>query len=132
MKKYLLVFVLCVLFATSACASSPSERFYSDKASVTKVERAEELNSVLRSALEESDEFEYEIESTYVVAGYYGGRATCTFYVLTTDGKYLDYKVNGAERLIRICHIYYNPYAEDEENEPIGKYFFDGKELYCN
>ena len=131
MKNYLFIFVLCVLFATSAC-STPRERFYDDKASVIKVEGIEELKSILRSALEESDEFEYEIESTFVTTGYHGGRAVCTYHVLTTDGKYLEYNVHGAERIIRTYHVYYDPYADDKIEESIGKYYFDGKEFYCN
>ena len=131
MRKVFLIFVLCFVVAASGC-STPSEKFYADKSSVTKVERASELNSVFRSALEESDEFEYEIESTYVTAGYDDGMAKCYFYVLTKDGKYLSYEVEGAERIIQICHIYSGPYDDYEEEEPIGKYHFDGKCLYRN
>lgn len=131
MKKFFMIFVLCFLFAGTAC-SSPRERFYDDKSSVEAVGRAKELNSILRTALEESDEFKYEIESTYVTAGYFGGRAACTFHVLTTDGKYLDIRVHGAERLIRILHVYYSPYEDEQEDEEIGKYFYHEKELWCN
>ena len=132
MRKFFTIVSLVVfLFVCTSCASA-EERFYSEKKSITVVEMAPELNATFRDAFE--PEVDYEIKDTFVSLGYYGGSAFCTFHVLSTDGKYYTYSVSSAREAERLFWIVSPevPESQRPEDTTIGKFFFDGKELYTN
>ena len=127
----LVAVVIVTLFVCTSCASA-EERFYSEKKGIEVVDLAPELNATFREAVE--PQVDYTIEDTFVSLGYSGGAAYCTFHVLSTDGEYYTYNVRSirdAERLYLLVSPNV-PESERPEDQTIGKFFLDGKELCTN
>ena len=111
---------LVVLMLTTAACSTPKEKFYSDKGNVRSGYCVEELNSAFTDALRNSDEFDSEIEDSFVTVGYMHGNCYANFNVLTTEGNYLSFKIKDSLRIYKMS----DPMIPEHDriHEPVGEY----------